>query len=316
MARTPENFRDGIRFLDETPEPVGSPTPPPQANGPSDTKKKKEWPVGLIAFLAVVAGGIAWKMAQEEEIAVREVYEERFDVDRAPRIEVEAIQGSVRVLRGSDWEVRCRVETEGRGVSPMEAGRSLGRLKPVMRATGDGVSVRIGGMETPGPGPGNAVVRLEVPADAQVRVVTGKGRILVTDVQGSVAARSGLGRIEVKGASGPLVLDSKNGSIEVEAEDSLVLASTLNGSIEFEGSLAEGISRFRTGNGSVTLELPESQELMVDATSGNGRVTSDFPTGRVRSQAGVIPVGYEAVESGKAEVEIRTGNGSITVEKD
>lgn len=212
--------------------------------------------------------------------------------------------------------VVCRVETEGRGMTPGDAGRSLGMLKPVMRSTGDGVSVRIGGMESRGPISGGVAIRLEVPEDAQVRVVTGKGAIRVTDVHGSIAARSSLGKIEVKGVSGPLVLDSRNGSIEVEAHDSLVLASTSNGSIEFEGSLAEGTSRFRTSNGSVSLELPETQALIVDAKSGNGRVSSDFPIGRVRSDSGVIPVGFEPQELGIAGVEIRTGNGSIRVEKE
>lgn len=312
MARSPENFRDGIRFLDETPEP-SRPTPPQASGG---KRKKKEWPVGLLAFLAVVTGGIVWKMAQEDEIAVREVFEERFEVDDAPRIEVEAIQGSVRVHRGSDGVVICWVETEGRGMSAAEAGRSLGMLKPLMRSDPEGVSVRIGGMESREPGSGGVSIRLEVPKDAQVRLVTGQGSIRVKDVHGSIAARSSLGKIEVEGATGPLVLDSKNGSIEVEAHESLVLASTLNGSIEFEGSLAEGISRFRTSNGSVSLELPEHQALLVDASSVNGRVSSDFPIGRVRTEAGVIPVGFEPNEAGTAEVEIRTGNGSIRVEKD
>ncbi|WP_152050112.1 DUF4097 family beta strand repeat-containing protein [Tautonia marina] len=312
MARSPENLRDGIRFLDETPEPV-EPTPPQASGG---KRKKKEWPVGLIAFLAVVTGGIVWKMAQDDEIAVREVYEERFEVDDAPRIEVDAIQGSVRVRRGSDGMVVCRVETEGRGMTPGEAGRSLGILKPVMRSTGDGVSIRIGGMESRGPISGGVAIRLEVPADAQVRVMTDQGSIRVSKVRGSIAARSGLGKIEVEGASGPLVLDSKNGSIEVEAEQSLVLASTSNGSIEFEGSLAEGTSRFRTSNGSVSLELPENQALIVDAKAGNGRVSSDFPIGRVRSESGVIPVGFDPQALGIAGVEIRTGNGSIRVEKE
>ncbi|WP_169976680.1 DUF4097 family beta strand repeat-containing protein [Tautonia rosea] len=312
MARTPENLRDGIRFLDETPEPV-TPRPPQAARG---KRSKKEWPVGLMAFLAVVTGGIVWKMAQEDEIAVQEVFEERFEVEEAPKIEVDAIQGSVRVRRGSEGVVICRVETEGRGTSAAEAGRSLGVLKPIMRSTREGVSVRIGGMESQRPSSGGVSIRLEVPEDAQVRVVTGLGSVRVADVRGSIAARSSLGKIDVKGASGPLVLDSKNGSIEVEAYDSLVLATTSNGSIEFEGSLAKGVSRMVTSNGSVTLSLPEDQSLVVDATSGNGRVSSDFPMGRVRPETGVIPVGYEPDADETASIEIRTGNGSIRVEQD
>ena len=135
---------EGIRFLDETPEPtIGNPA---QATAPKN-RKKKEWPVGLMTFLAVVTGGILWKAAQEDRVVAREVFEERIQVEPAPRIEVEALQGSVRIRRGADRLVVCQVEAEGRGDSDEQARWSVRMRKPLIRSGSDGVSVRVGAPE-------------------------------------------------------------------------------------------------------------------------------------------------------------------------
>lgn len=332
MKAQPDGMRDGIRFLDENPEPPNTPEPPnsPNPKGPLK-KKKKERPVALIAFLAVVAGGLIWRASNDEAVQVREVFEERFEVIDAPRIEVEAIMGSVRIVRGADRAVVCRVEATGKGRTGEDAAHALIALTPRMSRIGDGISVRVGGVDSgigmerqSGPLNGKVSILMEVPEDAQVRVVSGLGSVKVRDIRGSIAARTRLGKIEVKGAEGVIVLDAAQGSIECEAERSLVLASTSNGSIRFKGSLAEGTSRLVTRNGSVDVKLPEDDRVVVDAKTGNGKVRSDFPMIPEKSPSGMIPV--HLIDNGDHDndnetdamtrVEIRTSNGSIKVEKD
>lgn len=304
---------EGIRFLDEdaNPTPAG-PSPAPKA----PRKKRREWPVGTLSFLAVVGiGSLIRSGAFQGEIEARSVIEDRVGVDDAPRIEVETFEGPVRVGRGASGEVSYQVETSARGIDDEEARRALGLIRPVIEADRGAVRIRVDHANAPRGWSGRAEVRLEVPADAQVRVVTRNGRVRIEEIHGSVAAKTGNGRIEVEDASGPIVLETSNGSIDCEADDAIVSAETSNGSISFRGSLAPGSSRLTTSNGSVNLQLPEHGRFRINADSRNGRVVSDFPLDRGDVEASTI---LASSEGGATEprILVRTRNGAIRIEED
>ncbi|QDV33554.1 DUF4097 family beta strand repeat-containing protein [Tautonia plasticadhaerens] len=304
---------EGIRFLDENanPAPAG-PSPAPKTPG----KRRREWPIGTMTFLAVVGvGGLIRSGALRGEIEAKAVIEDRVEVDDAPRIEVETFEGPVRIHRGAVGEVSYQVETSARGDDEGDARRALDLIRPVIRADRGAVRIRVDHANTPGGWSGHAEVRLEVPADSQVRVVTRNGRVRVEEIHGSVAVKTGNGRIEVEDSAGPIVLETSNGSIDCEADDAIVSAETSNGSISFRGSLAPGSSRLTTSNGSVDVELPEHGRFRIDADSRNGRVVSDFPLDRGDDGATAV---LASSDGGSADPRllIRTRNGAIRIEQD
>ena len=301
---------EGIRFLDEAPEPPKGTTPKPTAT----KAKRRDKPVTLLVFLAVVGGGVALRTSGlwTGDVRVQDRVEKRFEVGPAPKIEVEAFEGSVRVERGRSDEVSCRVETEAQGPTEAEARRNLEGLRATV--TGDSETVRV--LVTRTRGHGRASVRLEVPADAQVRIATRNGRVRVEEVEGSIAVRTTNGPIDVKRAVGLLVLETTNGPIDCEGRDAVVTARTSNGHLRFRGSLAPGTSRLTTSNGSVDVRLDARQRLRLDAETTNGRVESDFP---IRSGAGdgrALLVGDIGDDEPEAELILRTTNGKIEVERD
>ncbi|WP_233579048.1 DUF4097 family beta strand repeat-containing protein [Tautonia sociabilis] len=295
--------------------PPSGPKPASPSPAPRPSRPKREKPVGVIAFLAVLGIGIALKSGgTADSVEVREVFEDRVEVGASPRVAVESVDGSIEIGRGAPGEVSYRVEASADGPSEEEARRSLRLIRPVVDRLGDAVRVRVDRHAAPEGWSGRATIRLKVPADAQVRILAGNGRVRIKDVVGSIAAKTTNGRIEVEDAAGPIVLQSTNGSIRCEATDALVSAETSNGAIVFEGSLAPGSSRLISRNGSVTLRLPVGSDVRIDADSRNGQVDSDFPLVRREDDVAAALVSHSTEPSRR--VALRTANGAIRVEAD
>ena len=142
---------------------------------------------------------------------------------------------------------------------------------------------------------GNGSVRVAAGA-AEVSAATGNGSVRVDDARGAVRAASGNGRIDVS-AAGPVTASSGNGDIQVS------IASPR----------AAGDMAFNSGNGSITLRLPDGFGAELDATSGSGSISSDFEVrttgrltrGRLRGTLG----------NGGRALRVATGNGRVSLER-
>ena len=92
------------------------------------------------------------------------------------------------------------------------------------------------------------------------------------------AGRAVNGDVTAQGLTAPAEARSVNGSITLETT-SWGEASTVNGSIEARLGRASwnGDLEFSTVNGGITIDLPDSPDLEVDASSVNGSMNTDFP---------------------------------------
>ena len=190
--------------------------------------------------------------------------------------------------RGDGWHVGRR----SRASFTVEVPRGV-----VVRAgSGNGDVIVEGATADVNASSGNGDVRVGTGA-AQVRASTGNGTVLVDGARGPVNASSGNGRVAVTTASGPVSASTGNGRIEVAM-------SSLRGS---------GDMTFSSGNGSVTLTLPDDFSADVEASTGNGGIHTDFPLrviGRMSSHHLSGTIG-----NGGRRLHISTGNGSITLRR-
>ena len=152
-------------------------------------------------------------------------------------------------------------------------------------------------------------------AGADVDARSGNGRVSVTKAAGSVRASSGNGRVTVDDAGGPVEANSGNGAVRVVTASGPVTATSGNGDIDVEMSALRGNEdmEFRTGNGSVTVTVPESFAGELSWNSGNGRLLTDFPItvqGRLNSRSGRGTIGQ-----GGRRVQLSSGNGNLEVRK-
>jgi hypothetical protein len=225
-------------------------------------------------------------------------------------------QGPVEV-RGTDGP---RVEVRARG----DHGKKIEFRYEVVRS---GADVTLCSVPTDGGTCAATGLRTPSPARVWDEGVVGFTVLLPRGVR--LHARSDNGAVEVRGAGADVVASSGNGLVRVEASAAAVRAFTGNGSVSVStaagpvnvetgnGSIdvrmlrlpASGDMHFRTGNGSVDLHLPGDASGEVDARTGHGFLTSDFPLttrgGHARGTLG----------AGGPRLQLSTARGPITLRR-
>ncbi|MEO7788466.1 MAG: DUF4097 family beta strand repeat-containing protein [Vicinamibacterales bacterium] len=176
---------------------------------------------------------------------------------------------------------------------------------------------------------GDGSIRIERIA-GRLDLGTGDGSIRATDVSGDLTLHTGDGSVHVDNAEGTLDVDTGDGSVEVSGAMSSVKLRTGDGSIVYRasGNTAMGDDwSFTTGDGSVTLYLPEDFSAELDARTNDGGIRNDLRVAPVRAEAdetdpaarGPRPDQDESsrralraqLGSGGKVLKIRTGDGSI-----
>ena len=155
-------------------------------------------------------------------------------------------------------------------------------------------------------------IELQVPEGAQADIHTTDGSIRANGLHGKTRLVTHDGSIEGEGFDGTLQASSGDGHVHVRGRfDGLDLSSG-DGSIEADvspGSRMAGGWSVHTGDGSVTLRLPENFAADLDAHTGDGSITLDIPftangTMHEHSASGRL-------NGGGPSLTIHTGDGSI-----
>lgn len=152
----------------------------------------------------------------------------------------------------------------------------------------------------------------------QVDLRSGDGSIRGRRLSGEVMAHTGDGSIRLDGVKGSLRVDTGDGSITAEGAFTSVRARSGDGSVRIAaepGSASTGDWDISTGDGSVTLALPDGFSAEIDAHTGDGgihmqdlsltNVTGRIAKNTVRGRLG----------AGGSTVRVRTGDGSITLKR-
>jgi hypothetical protein len=147
---------------------------------------------------------------------------------------------------------------------------------------------------------------------------TGDGSISGRRLSGDVRAHTGDGSIKLDGVTGALDVDTGDGGVEIRGKMTRLRAKTGDGSVTihaYAGSAAEGDWDIVTGDGSVTVELPDSFNAELDAHTGDGGIRlNDITVSNVSGKIAKNDV-RGRLGSGGAQVRIRTGDGSITLRR-
>jgi hypothetical protein len=174
---------------------------------------------------------------------------------------------------------------------------------------------------------------LLVPRGAQVRVATGNGAVSVERVGGEVSAATGNGRVNVLNTDGAVRVSTGNGDVEVRDAKGAVRVSTGNGRVTVSTAQGPVEARsgngdidvrmtalrpsedmtFSTGSGDIRVTLPSDYNGELDATTGNGAISSAFD---LKVQGRMSPRRVRATfGSGGARLRLATGNGGLELRK-
>jgi hypothetical protein len=153
-------------------------------------------------------------------------------------------------------------------------------------------------------------------AGDEVVAATGNGQVGISGTTGTVKASTGNGRVTIEGAEGKVDATTGNGAVRVATASGPVSASSGSGDIEVSIRALDRSSdmSFSTGNGRVDLLLPKGFGAEVEAGTGNGEVTTDFPIqlrgGRLNPHRLRGTIG-----DGGGHLTISSGNGDISLRR-
>ncbi len=277
--------------------------------------------VGWLMSLAISSVLVAPVLADE--------WTHQYAVKGVPDVHVKTDDGTVRVAVGAGSQVGARVTTAGWRIAPDE-------VTVTESQTGDRVDIAV---KLPqhhfgfGLGHRSVEIALQVPKQTNLEVQTGDGSIDVEPVSGRLSLSSGDGSISAKGLAGEIRMHTGDGSIRasglegrltadtgdghmtVQGRFELLDLGTGDGGIEAEvapGSKVAAPWSLHSGDGSITLRLPEDLGAAVEASTGDGHISLDKPltvTGDVRSDHLRGNLG-----AGGAPLKIHTGDGSIRLQ--
>lgn len=271
--------------------------------------------LGTLALSAFVTPGCVDIVATDFHYVERD--ERRFETTAAPNLMLATFDGSIEVDTWDRTEVLVEIEKRGSDHDDVES------IRVEMSQTGNDVDVTIrdraaGDTDLPFRNRRSASIRVTLPREGRVHARSGDGSIKVRDLKGEVSLQTGDGSIRVEEVDGSVDAQSGDGSIRVDGALTRVRARSGDGSIVVSaaaGSAASEDWTIVTGDGSVTLEVPDPFDAELDAATGDGRVTlhgaSDSSDDRQTSRRNL----RARLGRGGRSVRIHTGDGSITVRR-
>lgn len=268
----------------------------------------------------IVATGVAGYTEREEK---------RFPVAGRPDVALSTFDGAIEIRTWGQAEVL--VEVEKRALDKDQ----IDDIEVRTVQNGNQISVEVRtrtgsrhwGMHR------SAHLKVSLPASSDLVAKTGDGAIDVEHVSGRIDLRSGDGAIRGQQLSGDVTARTGDGSIRLDRIDGRVDLDTGDGSIVAAGTFTrlrvrsgDGSVRLHvepgstaledwdviTGDGPVTVDLPDRFDAELDAHTGDGHVSIG---GRVLSQ--IIESNRRAIRGrlgeGGHSFHLRTGDGSIRV---
>jgi hypothetical protein len=258
--------------------------------------------------------------------------EKRFAVTGRPDINVSTFDGSVEIRAWDRPEVLVAIEK--RAGHKEEAAT----IEVHAEQNGDRVVVEVKARHVASlwHGGRSANLVVSVPAVSDVRASSGDGSLSISRITGTLDLRSGDGSIHGTALAGDLRVHTGDGSIDLDDVTGGVDTDTGDGSILVAGKLTSVRARsgdgriairaepgsttdrdweIHTGDGSITIDLPDTFAGELDAHTGDGGialrnltlsgVSGEFDRHNLRGRLG----------SGGNRLRVRTGDGSITIRK-
>jgi DUF4097 and DUF4098 domain-containing protein YvlB len=281
-----------------------------------------------VLVLGLLAGGCTVTVDSHSEI-VRE--EKRFAVDGRGDVRVSTFDGSIEIRSWDKPEIVIEIEKRGPTKAAVEG------LEVVSQQKGNLIELEVKRPRTESfSGIGlhrtaNARLIVSVPRDTDIRARSGDGSIRIDRVAGRLDLRTGDGSIRASEVAGELTLDTGDGSITVDGAEGRLSVDTGDGSVNVSGSLGvvklhtgDGSVVYRaapgstmtepweivTGDGSVSLYLPNDFGAELDAHTGDGTIRNDLNVEDAGEERARRTLRGKIGAGGKL-LRVRTGDGAI-----
>jgi Putative adhesin len=159
-------------------------------------------------------------------------------------------------------------------------------------------------------------VDIQMPREGRVDLHTGDGKIELGNFKGEMQLRSGDGSQEINGVDGKLRALTGDGHIRADGRFDQLDLKTGDGRLEARATSGSALAtgwRLESGDGTVTLEVPESLAADIDLHTGDGHIDLDMPvTTEGKPREGEV---RGKLNGGGNLLMIHTGDGSIRLRR-
>jgi DUF4097 and DUF4098 domain-containing protein YvlB len=259
--------------------------------------------------------------------------EKRFTVTGTPTLNLSTFDGSIEIQSWDKPDILVEIEKRGPTREAVDA------LEIVTMQDGPRIDLEVKRPRSESfSGVGfhrsaTAKLIVYVPRQANLRARSGDGSIRIERVNGRIELRTGDGSIRAADLSGDVTLNTSDGSVTVNGAEGRLDVDTADGGVYVSGRLtrlkvhtgdgsityrAEPESRMAedwdilTGDGGVTLYLPQGFNAELDAHTGDGTIRNEL---QVESEAADREHRRRTLRGrmgdGGKNLRIRTGDGSI-----
>jgi len=159
-------------------------------------------------------------------------------------------------------------------------------------------------------------IEIHLPREGHVNLRTGDGAIRLANFKGDMELQSGDGHQDIDSIDGALRARSGDGHIHASGRFDGLEMVTGDGQIEaraLPGSTMTSSWDLHTGDGSVTLQLPDNFAADIDLRTGDGHITTDMPMA-VEGRLDKKDIRGK-LNGGGNLLTVHTGDGSIRLEK-
>jgi hypothetical protein len=254
----------------------------------------------------------------------------QYSVKGRPELRLATDDGSVRVEAGEGPQIEAQVTTVGWKIAP-------GEVTVTESQTGDKVVIEVRLPQRHSffdLGRRSVKLLVRVPREADLDIRTGDGAVNVEPINGRVNISTGDGSITVAGLHGEMRLHTGDGAIRATGLEGRLQADTGDGSMNVRGrfdrldlhtgdghidaevergsKVSDGWS-LTSGDGGITLRLPEDLGAELDAHAGDGSIVLDAPvtvTGTISASAV-----RGKLAGGGGPLRMHTGDGSIRLQR-
>jgi hypothetical protein len=159
-------------------------------------------------------------------------------------------------------------------------------------------------------------IDIHMPREGRVDLHTGDGKIELGNFKGEMQLRSGDGSQEVDSVDGKLRATTGDGHIRANGRFDQLELKTGDGRVDARAAAGSSLVtgwRLESGDGTVTLDVPEGLAADVDLHTGDGHIDLDMPVtteGKIRQNEI-----HGKLNGGGNLLLIHTGDGSIRLRK-
>ncbi len=263
----------------------------------------KSTSVRIVLFIGLL--GLASIPAKADE------WSKSYSLNGRPNLRVETSDASIRVITGDQNTIEAKVITTRYKIGE-------GGIHIEEHQTGNSVEIDVRyphhNFEW---GPGHRVeIIIQMPREGEVNLHTGDGKIEVSGLKGEMDLRTGDGSVNLDGVDGKLHASTGDGHIQANGRFDELELKTGDGHVDVRaasGSALAGNWRLETGDGGVSLEVPQNFAANVDLHTNDGHIDLDMP---VTTEGSMHQNEIRGKLNGGGNLlTIRTGDGSIRLKK-